>query len=216
MDLKTITAGLVEKVSGLTFGFPVSHVYNPLVYAHAPHARYLKRYGRPPREVLFLGMNPGPWGMAQTGVPFGEISAVREWMGIDAPVAVPFVEHPKRPILGFSCPRTEVSGRRLWGWARNRFETPERFFSRFFVANYCPLVFMEESGKNRTPNTLPKTESGPLFTACDQALRETVDGPLRNENVDPILDARSAGLLANGIPASSISGVARRLNVNGS
>jgi single-strand selective monofunctional uracil DNA glycosylase len=174
MDMETITARLVGNVSGLIFSSPVSHVYNPLVYAHAPHALYLKRYGRPPREVLFLGMNPGPWGMAQTGVPFGEISAVREWMGIDAPVAVPFVEHPQRPIHGFSCRRTEVSGRRLWGWAKNRFETPERFFSRFFVANYCPLVFMEKGGKNRTPNILPKTESRPLFTACDQALRETV------------------------------------------
>jgi single-strand selective monofunctional uracil DNA glycosylase len=173
MDMETITATLVKAVSGLTFTAPVSHVYNPLTYAHAPHALYLKRYGQPSGEVLLLGMNPGPWGMAQTGVPFGEIAAVREWMGIDAPVGRPFLEHPRRPVEGFCCRRSEVSGRRLWGWAKNHFQTPERFFSRFFVANYCPLVFMEKSGKNRTPNTLPKTERIPLFTACDQALRET-------------------------------------------
>lgn len=174
MDMETITGALVKAVSGLTFSAPVSHVYNPLVYAHAPHALYLKRYGHSPREVLLLGMNPGPWGMAQTGVPFGETAAVREWMCIFAPVGKPPAEHPRRPVEGFSCRRSEVSGRRLWGWAKNRFQTPERFFSRFFVANYCPLVFMEKSGKNRTPNTLAKSERTPLFTACDQALRETV------------------------------------------
>jgi single-strand selective monofunctional uracil DNA glycosylase len=174
MDIETITATLAEAVSRLTFGSPVSHIYNPLVYAHAPHGLYLKRYGRPPREVLLLGMNPGPWGMAQTGVPFGEITAVQKWMGIDAPVNKPLREHPRRPVEGFSCRRTEVSGQRLWGWAQKQFQTPERFFGRFFVANYCPLVFMENSGKNRTPNTLPKAESIPLFTACDRALRETV------------------------------------------
>lgn len=174
MDMETITATLVKAVSELTFSAPVSHVYNPLTYAHVPHALYLKRYGQPPREMLLLGMNPGPWGMAQTGVPFGEIAAVREWMGIFAPVDKPVSVHPLRPVEGFSCRRSEVSGRRLWGWAQNRFQTPERFFSRFFVANYCPLVFMEKSAKNRTPNTLPKSERIPLFTACDQALRETV------------------------------------------
>jgi single-strand selective monofunctional uracil DNA glycosylase len=174
MDIEIIAANLVEAVSGLTFSSPVSHVYNPLVYAHAPHGLYLKRYGRPPREVLLLGMNPGPWGMAQTGVPFGEITAVREWMGICTPVDRPPLEHPKRPVEGFSCRRSEVSGRRLWGWAKNCFQTPERFFSRFFVANYCPLVFMEKSGKNRTPNLLPEAERVPLFASCDRALQETV------------------------------------------
>lgn len=174
MDIETITDRLVAAVSGLRFGLPVSHVYNPLIYARAPYAAYLNKFGRSSREVLLLGMNPGPWGMAQTGVPFGEVSAVREWLGIEAPVDTPSVQHPRRPVEGFSCRRAEVSGRRLWGWARKRFVTPEQFFSRFFVTNYCPLVFMEESGKNRTPNLLPESERNPLLAACDRALRDTV------------------------------------------
>jgi single-strand selective monofunctional uracil DNA glycosylase len=119
-------------------------------------------------------MNPGPWGMAQTGVPFGEVTLVRKWLKIEGPVKTPPNEHPKRPVTGFSCRRSEVSGRRLWGWAKKRFKTPEAFFSRFFVANYCPLIFMEESGKNKTPNTLRAPEKKPLFSACDRALQYTV------------------------------------------
>jgi len=123
---------------------------------------------------VLLGMNPGPFGMAQTGVPFGDVGMVRDWLGIDAPVGRPAREHPKRPVQGFACPRGEVSGRRLWGWARARFGAPEGFFARFFVANYCPLVFMEESGRNLTPDKLPRAERERLFAACDRALRACV------------------------------------------
>lgn len=166
---------LVKDISTLRFGPPVTHVYNPLVYARKSYEIYLDRYGAAPREVLLLGMNPGPWGMAQTGIPFGEINVVREWLKIQAPVETPKQEHPKRPVKGFSCRRSEVSGHRLWGWAKKRFKTPKAFFSRFFVANYCPLVFMEESGKNRTPVNLRSSEKEPLFSACDLALQRTVE-----------------------------------------
>ena len=165
----------IESLESLTFSNPVTHVYNPLVYARKPYDLYLEKYGQPAAKTILLGMNPGPWGMAQTGVPFGEIPAVRDWMGITAPVGKPESEHPKRPIEGFGCVKSEVSGRRLWGWAQNVFGTPERFFSRFFVANYCPLVFMEAGGRNRTPNTLPATEKKPLLKVCDRALRQTVE-----------------------------------------
>ena len=175
MGMTEIADQLTAAVSGLSFAAPVTHCYNPLVYARQAHHRYLERYGAGTREVLLLGMNPGPWGMVQTGVPFGEVALVRDWMGIEAPVERPVREHLKRPVQGFSCARSEVSGRRLWGWARDRFGSPEAFFGRFFVANYCPLVFMEESGRNRTPDKLPVAEKGPLFAACDEALRRTVD-----------------------------------------
>lgn len=170
MQLPAITDELSAAVSGLTFSPPVTHVYNPLEYARAPHHSYLERFGSGPKEVLLLGMNPGPWGMAQTGVPFGEIGAVRDWLGIEGEVGKPAEEHPKRPVEGFAMTRSEVSGRRVWGWARDRFGSPERFFARFFVWNYCPLVFMEEGGRNRTPDKLPVAEREPLFAACDAAL----------------------------------------------
>ncbi|MCB9851046.1 MAG: single-stranded DNA-binding protein [Phycisphaerales bacterium] len=166
---------LVRAVKRLRFAEPVTHVYNPLEYARAAHVAYLERYGDGRREVLLVGMNPGPFGMAQTGVPFGEINAVRDWLGIRAEVGKPKHEHPKRPVDGFACERSEVSGARLWGWAREQYGTPKRFFERFFVMNYCPLMFLEDSGRNRTPDKLPVAERDKLHRACDAALVRTVE-----------------------------------------
>ena len=156
------------------FGPHIAAVYNPLEYAIRPHNLYLKLAGQSPKKVIFLGMNPGPWGMAQTGVPFGEVAAVRDWLGIGAAVDKPAGEHPKRPIEGFACTRSEVSGRRLWGLFRKRFAAPEQFFRDHFVANYCPLVFMDAGGANITPDKLPAVEASPLFEICDRALGETI------------------------------------------
>ncbi len=169
-----IARALREAVDALRFAPPVDYVYNPLDYAWAPHCAYLERYARGHPAVLLLGMNPGPFGMAQTGVPFGDMPMVRDWLGIEAAVGRPAREHPKRPVAGFACHRREVSGQRLWGWARDRFGTPEQFFSRFFVANYCPLAFLEDSGRNRTPDKLPRSERDALFLACDVALQRLV------------------------------------------
>ena len=174
-ELVEIARALSEELSRLTFGAPVAYVYNPLRYAARSHVRYLERFSTPPKEVLLLGMNPGPWGMAQTGVPFGEVAAVRDWLRIEGPVGKPEVEHPTRPVTGFACTRSEVSGRRLWAWARATFATPERFFARFFVGNYCPLLFLDEGGRNLTPDRLPVADRRPLEERCDRALEEMVD-----------------------------------------
>lgn len=174
MTPKNITKELCERLEGLKFSEPVTHVYNPLIYARQSHNKYLTRYGKGKKRYLMLGMNPGPWGMAQTGVPFGEIGLVRDWLGLVAKVGKPENEHPKRIVQGFDCTRSEVSGARLWGWAKERFETPEKFFESFMVVNYCPLVFMEQSGKNRTPDKLPAEEIRPVNEACDWALTELV------------------------------------------
>jgi len=166
---------LLEELRPQTFGPPVAYVYNPLAYARAGYEAYFGRFGTGPKEVLLVGMNPGPWGMVQTGVPFGDIEMVRDWMGIEVDIAPPDSMHPKRQVMGFSCPRSEVSGKRLWGWAKKRYGSAERFFARFFVGNYCPLAFIEKSGKNRTPDALKKTEKKPLFDACDRALKGLAD-----------------------------------------
>ena len=174
MEPKRIVRTLSREVDRLTFAPPVTHVYNPLAYAREPHDRYVERYAQPGVEALLLGMNPGPWGMAQTGVPFGEVAAVRDFLDIDGKVGRPSPEHPKRPVQGFACERSEVSGRRVWGWAAERFGTPTAFFERFFIWNYCPLCFLEEGGRNRTPDKLPAAEREPLFDACDRGLRRMV------------------------------------------
>ena len=169
------TPRLRKQVAGLEFGRPVTHVYNPLSYASQPYRLYLKRFGGTRKKVVFLGMNPGPFGMAQTGVPFGEVAHVRDWLGLEAPVGRPRSEHPRRPIEGFDCSRSEVSGQRLWGAIAAHWGTPKRFFADHFIANYCPLVFMEASGRNRTPDKLPADEREGLFSVCDSHLQRLVE-----------------------------------------
>jgi len=174
MDLSDITDKLIVELGRLTFDPPVTHVYNPLVYARKAYDVYLNRYAVPPKEIVLVGMNPGPWGMAQSGVPFGEIHTVKNWLQIETDIGTPRSMHPKRPVTGFTCKKSEVSGKRLWGWARNSFGTPDNFFKRFFVANYCPLLFMDSSGRNRTPPNLRVAERKPLLDVCDRALRRTI------------------------------------------
>lgn len=161
-------------VAKLHFAPPVAYVYNPLEYAWAAHELYLRRYGNNSKRVVFLGMNPGPFGMVQTGIPFGQVAAVREWLGINTPIGAPAKEHPKRLVAGFACHRSEISGERLWGLFARRFETADAFFEQHFVANYCPLAFMEESGRNRTPDKLARSERQNLFAVCDDHLRATL------------------------------------------
>jgi single-strand selective monofunctional uracil DNA glycosylase len=200
-------ARLSRRLARLRFAPPVAHVYDPLRHARAPHEAYVRRYAHAPLRVLYLGMNPGPFGMLQTGVPFGEVAAVREWLGIEAPVARPRREHPRRPIEGFACTRSEVSGRRLWGAIAARHGTPERFFRDAFIANYCPLVFLEASGRNRTPAELPAAERAPLFSACDEHLRALVGlfAPRWVVGIGAFAAARArAALAGSGVAIGSI------------
>lgn len=170
-----IADALGAALRDLRFTAPAAYVYHPLDYAGAAHRQYLTRYASGAKEVLFVGMNPGPWGMAQNGIPFGAASYVRDWLGIDAPIDAPAEQHSKRPVLGHACEREEVSGARVWGWARDVFGTPERFFARFFIGNYIPLLFLEESGRNLTPDKLKAADRAALMPPCDLALRRLVE-----------------------------------------
>ena len=166
---------LSAQVGRLKFSAPVTHIYNPLDYAWQAHEEFLSRFGDGRKRVLFLGMNPGPFGMAQIGIPFGEIAAARDWLKITAPIKKPANEHPKRPIQGWECTRSEVSGRRLWKLFSERFGTPEKFFAEHFVANFCPLAFLSETGSNVTPDKISKSERARLEKFCDEHLRRVLE-----------------------------------------
>jgi single-strand selective monofunctional uracil DNA glycosylase len=168
------TQRLADELRDLAFSPPVACVYRTLDYTWKAHRLYLETYGKGKKRVVFLGMNPGPFGMAQTGVPFGEVSAVRDWMGIETSIDKPADEHPKRPIEGFACQRSEVSGRRLWGLFSERFESAGDFFKDHFVLNYCPLVWMSATGANLTPDKLPASEMAPVEEFCQKHLQEVI------------------------------------------
>ena len=148
-------------------------VYNPTEYAREPFEEYMCRFGsdRPSGRVLFVGMNPGPWGMVQTGIAFGDVVFVRDWMGIQGRVKQPSHLHPRRPVQGFAVGRRERSGQRLWSLMRSTCSNADMFFDRAFVYNYCPLAFFRgDRGKNLTPDRLPIRLRRPIMAACDEAL----------------------------------------------
>jgi single-strand selective monofunctional uracil DNA glycosylase len=171
------TRGLSEELDKMTFSPPVAYVYNPLNYAGPVHVDYLRRYANSRKRVVFLGMNPGPFGMAQTGVPFGEVDAVRNFLDLFGLVGQPPRIHPAKPVEGFGCPRSEVSGRRLWGLFAKRFGTAQNFFAEHYVHNYCPLLFIGDTklGKNLTPEQLRPNELARVNASCDAFLRLLVE-----------------------------------------
>ncbi len=154
--------------------FSVSCVYNPLQYAARSWQSYVQTYAPQPKRVVFVGMNPGPWGMTQTGIPFGEVEHVRDWLEIEEEILPPPHTHPAKPVLGFACTRSEVSGRRFWGLMKEEFGSPEHFFKDQFVISYCPLTFIADTkqGKNVIPSELPAKERQILFQLCDRAVEE--------------------------------------------
>jgi single-strand selective monofunctional uracil DNA glycosylase len=171
-----IAAGreLADELRPLRFSDPVTHTYLTLDYAAAGHEAYLEKFGGSRKRVLLLGMNPGPYGMAQTGVPFGEIAAVRDWMGLSPEIGKPADEHPKRKILGMTCPKSEVSGRRLWGLFSEKFPSAGDFFKDHLVINFCPLVWMKDSGANLTPDKIRTAEMAEVDASCQKHLRRVI------------------------------------------
>ncbi len=166
---------LARQADRLRFKEPVRYVYNPLVYARHPHEEYLERYAASRKRLVLLGMNPGPWGMAQTGVPFGEVALVRDWLGISGIVTRPRQQHARVPVQGFACARSEVSGMRLWGLMQAHYGSAGAFSTDAFVSNYCPLLFLDAAGRNITPDRIHRDDREPLYSLCDRFLAIVVD-----------------------------------------
>lgn len=166
---------LCENLQGLTFNEPVAHVYSPAVYAFQTYKEFIRKYCTSEKKVLFVGINPGPWGMVQSGVPFGERAFVRDWLEIQGLILKPAWEHPKRPILGLECTRSEVSGKKLWTLIKSLSGRPENFFQHCFLHNICPLSFLSKTGSNITPpDILPAEKRNQLNQICDASLTEVI------------------------------------------
>ena len=154
----------------------VAHVTNPLDYAWEFHEQFIDKWSGFGATTLLLGMNPGPYGMAQTGVPFGATAMARDILQIEErDVQTPLDAHPKRPIEGLSMERQEVSGTRFWSMLSDHYGLTEVIFSNIFVVNHCPLLILGETGKNVTPVDLPKSTIEPVLKACDRHLKSVVD-----------------------------------------
>ena len=154
----------------------VAHATNPLDYAWPHHEQFLHKWGNLGSHTLLLGMNPGPWGMAQTGVPFGATAVAQSFLEIEArELRTPENTHPKRPIEGMALERQEISGTRLWNLMKQHYGSAESTFSNIFVVNHCPLLILAETGRNVTPVDLPKSIIEPVLKACDRHLESVVN-----------------------------------------
>ena len=169
-DVEKFSDSLVKEGS-------VDAVYNPLAYAWEPHRAYLELASGGGAKTLLLGMNPGPHGMGQMGIPFAATSVVRDLLKItDLEVGQPRTPHPKRPISGLDWPKEEVSGTRLWGLLANEYGSAESIFKSVFLLNHCPLMlFSGERATNITPDKITGPTTKALLERCDDHLREVVD-----------------------------------------
>lgn len=154
----------------------ITHVYNPLNYASNLHCAYLEKFLDGPKRVIFVGMNPGPNGMGQTGVPFGNILTVRNEMGLSGRVQQPPSVHVKRPICGLECTIEEPSGVRIWGLFKKLAGGSLMTFGKnCFVHNFCPLIFYDKAGRNITPSELKGDYKAIIGKLCLDALDKELD-----------------------------------------
>lgn len=166
---------LNEKLRKLSFNSPVQYVYNPVEYAYDMHAAFIKRYCQSEKKILLLGMNPGPWGMVQTGIPFGEINMVKEWYQIEAKINKPAIECPQREVMGLDCHRSEISGKRLYEYFKKVSHTPDNFFKNTYLYNYCPLALLQRGGNNFTPSSLKGAIKKELEEYCNDSLLQVLE-----------------------------------------
>ena len=168
-DVESFADSLVKEGS-------VDVVYNPLAYAWEPHRAYLESAAGGGAKTLLLGMNPGPHGMGQMGIPFAATSVVRDLLKItDLEVGQPRNPHPKRPVSGLDWPKEEVSGTRLWGLLADEYGDAGSIFKSVFLLNHCPLMlFSGDRATNITPDKIAGPTTRKLLERCDQHLREVV------------------------------------------
>jgi len=150
--------------------------YNPLEYAWDAHEAYLRRMGGSGARTIVLGINPGPHGMGQVGIPFAATSVVRDLLDITGiPVNQPETVDPRRPVVGLDYPREEVSGTRLWGLLAEHYGDADAIASHVFLVNHCPLMlFSGPRATNITPDKVGGFTAQALLDRCDQHLNEVV------------------------------------------
>ena len=167
-DILSAYRALSSSLDALVPESPVL-TYNVLSYAWDNHEAYLRMALGKGAGTVMLGMNPGPYGMAQTGVPFGAVSFVRTYLGIDGKVGHPANESPLRPIVGMDIRRDEASGKAVWTMA-SHYGSRDEFLSRCTVLNYCPLLFLDEKGRNFTPDCLQRDFRSKIEDLCTASL----------------------------------------------
>ncbi len=138
-------------------------IWNPGLYGETWHARFRRLYRPGQHPLVVFGLNPGPYGMAQTGIPFTDIRRLvsalpdlaAELRGRGERVEPPGLAPPGlRPYLSRSF---ESSAVRVYRFLKKGWGGAERGWTEVVVANPCTLLFIDPAeGKNRTPADLAR------------------------------------------------------------
>ncbi len=169
LELSESLSSELEKVDWEFAGI----VCNPLVYAWENYAEYVRMSVSNSSIILFLGMNPGPYGMMQTGVPFGDINAVKNYLKISGTVLEPECNPPHKRVEGMKISRGEISGQKFWKMA-STYGSPEEFFAVASVFSFCPLAFID-GRRNITPDELPVSDRKTIDRICGSSLSALLD-----------------------------------------
>ncbi|XP_073819638.1 uncharacterized protein isoform X2 [Musca autumnalis] len=149
-------------------------IYNPLDYDAAKiHKDYLKRYLKGPKRVLFVTMNPASHGELQTGIPFGHMPTIREYMKLKSTIIDSPVPHPSEDEEQ----ERENNSIYFWQMIREIFYSQNFFLSKFFqqrfVHSFCPLAFIDGEKQFVTLENLPdKTYRKEVTKACVHILEK--------------------------------------------
>jgi len=155
---------------------------DPTSYAFGNYTRFMQLAASGPRLALFVGMNPGPHGMAQTGIPFGDVDTARVLLGgadtIDPLPGLRAASGAAWDCKGLAYHRGEQSGMRLWSALSQLCGSPQAALERCCIVNYCPLYMVGPELENITPSDLPRRHdiTRALEAACDEHLRQLVLG----------------------------------------
>jgi single-strand selective monofunctional uracil DNA glycosylase len=152
-------------------------VLDPSRYGERWHAPFRRLYPPRARPLLVFGLNPGPYGMAQTGIPFTDLKRLAQGLPRLAAELARSGERLSLPGLApsslqpFLTRTFESSSVRVHRFLRLAHGSAERAFREVVFVNPCPLLFIDRAlGENRTPADLPRA----LRAGVDEARVEVV------------------------------------------
>ena len=123
-------------------------VWNPQLYGLPLYRRFATEHLPTSRgAIVALGLNPGKYGMSQTGIPFTDVTrAARVGIAIEPPGLAPA---SLRPFL--KSYRVERSSASVYNLLDALWGGPAEGWRRLWAVAPCGLLFLEPDGTNVTP-----------------------------------------------------------------
>jgi len=129
-------------------------VWNPALYALDIYQEYLTKFPPEPGAILALGLNPGPYGMAQTGIPFTDCRTASGALGMEMTIpgkAPDDLISRLKKANGKWRGTYERSSLGMYRFLILAWGDIKTAYRNWFVGNPCPLLFLDPERWNVTP-----------------------------------------------------------------